>query len=212
MQSSSIESSCQSILPWRDLYRQEMNCQIIHDSIHFRDGWTREYLLQIDSTPVGYGSVAIAGPWKDKPTIYEFHVMPPARGRVFELFEALLGASGATAIETQSNDPQLTAMLHVYCRDVASESILFHDRITTHHPPPMGAIFRSATTEDSAQIGEQKLDEGADWLLDLDHRIVATGGILYHYNRPYGDIFMAVAESNRRRGLGSYLVQELKRV
>ena len=128
---------------------------------------------------VGYGSVAIAGPWKDKPTIYEFHVMPPARGRVFELFEALIAATGAVAIETQSNNPQLTAMLHVYGRNVASESILFHDRITTHHPPPHGAIFREAKSDDAVRIAEQKLDEGATWLLELDDRPVATGGVLF---------------------------------
>ena len=29
----------------RDVYRHEMNCQIIHDSIHVRPGWTEEYLI-----------------------------------------------------------------------------------------------------------------------------------------------------------------------
>ena len=42
--------------------------------------------------------------------------------------------------------------------------------------------------------------------------VAATGGILCHYNVPYGDIFMGVAEPFRRRGYGSYLIQELKRV
>ena len=42
--------------------------------------------------------------------------------------------------------------------------------------------------------------------------VAATGDILFHYNRPYGDIYMSVAETFRRRGLGTYLVQELKRV
>ncbi len=35
--------------------------------------------------------------------------------------------------------------------------------------------------------------------------------ILFHYNRPYGDLYMEVSEPFRRRGLGSYLIQELKR-
>ena len=35
--------------------------------------------------------------------------------------------------------------------------------------------------------------------------------MLWHYNPPYGDIYMEVAEPFRRRGLGSYLVQEIKR-
>ncbi|HEY2589925.1 MAG TPA: GNAT family N-acetyltransferase [Tepidisphaeraceae bacterium] len=202
----------QDVLRWRDSYRQEMNCQIIHDSIHVRDGWTREYLLRLGGTPVGYGSVAVAGPWKDKPTIYEIHVAPPARSRLFDLFDALLAASGAAAIETQSNDPTLGVLIHAFARTVASESILFHDRLTTHHPQPHNAIFRPATPEDVAQIKENGLDEGAGWLLEVDGTIAATGGVLFHYNRPYGDIYMSVAEPCRRRGLGSYLVQELKRI
>jgi GNAT superfamily N-acetyltransferase len=211
---SAHEVPLQTILPWRDRYRQEMNCQVIHDSIHFRSGWTREFALRLGETMVGYGSLAIAGPWKEKPTIYEFHVAPPWRDRVFDLFEALLAASGAVAIETQSNGRQLTVMLHAYAQNVFSESILFEDgAVVTQLPPPDGVIFRAATPDDAAQIAAQNLDTGATWLLaEVASRIVvATGGALFHYNRPYGDIYMAVAESHRRRGLGSYLVQEIKR-
>ena len=43
-------------------------------------------------------------------------------------------------------------------------------------------------------------------------RVVATGGFLCHYNPPYGDLYMEVAEHARRQGYGSYLIQELKRV
>jgi GNAT superfamily N-acetyltransferase len=212
MNPTATESSLADVLAWRDLYRQEMDCQIIHDSIHFRPGWTREYLLRVGQTPVGYGSVAVGGPWRDKPAIYEFHVAPPVRGRMFELFEAFIAASSAVAIETQSNDPTLGVLIHVYAGNVSSESILFHDRITTHQPPPEGAVFRPATAEDAASIIERKLDAIAQWVVELEGQIVATGGVLSHYNRPYGDIFMSVAESHRRRGLGSYIVQELKRI
>jgi len=212
MSASAKESSLKDVLPWRDLYRQEMNCQIIHDSIHFRDGWTREYLLRDGPVTVGYGSVAVAGPWKDKPTIYEFHVPPPSRGRMFELFEALLAASGAAAIETQSNDPTLGVLIHVFAREVASESILFHDRVTTHYPPPMGAVLRPVVPADAGRISDEHLDAQTGWVLEMEEKVVATGGILFHYNRPYGDIYMSVAERLRRRGLGGYLVQELKRV
>jgi GNAT superfamily N-acetyltransferase len=216
MATSATESPLPLVLPWRDLYRQEMNCQITKDSIHFRAGWTREYLLRDGATAVGYGSVAVAGPWKEKPTIYEFHVTPPARGRAFELFESLLAASGAVAIEAQSNDPQLTVMLHLFAGSAQSESILFHDRLTTHRAAPPGVVFRSVTLEDAGRAAEQKLEwdpnSDAKWLLEQGGMVAATGGILFHYNRPYGDIYMTVAENFRRRGLGSYLVQELKRV
>src|SRR5206468_5460136 len=100
-------ATLQEISPWRDQYRAEMNCQITHDSIHFRAGWTLEYFLLIDGVKVGYGSVAIAGPWKEKPTIYEFYASAPYRTRAFALFEELLAATGAVAIETQSNDTSL---------------------------------------------------------------------------------------------------------
>jgi GNAT superfamily N-acetyltransferase len=49
-------------------------------------------------------------------------------------------------------------------------------------------------------------------VVEFEGQVAATGGILFHYNRPYGDIYMDVVESCRRRGLGSFLVQELKRV
>ncbi len=32
-----------ALLPLRTRYREEMNCQIVHDSIHARDGWTKSY-------------------------------------------------------------------------------------------------------------------------------------------------------------------------
>ena len=60
----------------RDIYRHEMHCQIMFDSLHTRPGWTTPYLLSIDGGAVGYGAVAHAGPWKDKPTIVEFFVLP----------------------------------------------------------------------------------------------------------------------------------------
>jgi GNAT superfamily N-acetyltransferase len=202
-------TALETILPWRDLYRQEMNCQVIHDSIHDRDGWSREYLLTDDSRPVGYGSVAVAGPWKDKPTAYEFYVVPSARARVFDLFEALLAASAAVAIETQSNAGLLAVMIHAYARDVETESILFHDRVTTHLPPPEGMVFRAATKADRPKMPEG--EAGADYVLDAGGTIAACGGLLWHYNRPYGDLYMHVAEPFRRRGLGAYLVQEIKR-
>jgi len=48
-------------------------------------------------------------------------------------------------------------------------------------------------------------------VVDIDGRVAASGGVLFHYNRPYGDIYLDVEEPFRRRGVGSFLVQELKR-
>ena len=93
-----------AILSLRDMYRLEMSCQVIHDSIHARPGWTQEYSLRIDGNQVGYGSVAIGGPWTQTPALYEFFVADPYRLKVFELFNALQKACGAAKMETQSND------------------------------------------------------------------------------------------------------------
>lgn len=197
------------IAAWREAYRREMACQIIHDSIHQRPGWTQEYALSIERTPVGYGSVAVGGPWQGTPTLYEFYVEPSHRVRVFSLFEALLETAGPTHIEVQSNDPLAAAMLHTYARSVIGESILFHDQVTTTLAPP-GAGFRApAAGEIPDLVAEQVPWHG---VVDVGGVAAATGGILFHYNRPYGDIYMNVAEPHRRRGLGAFLVQELKRV
>lgn len=193
----------------RKPYRIEMDCQIIHDSIHTRPGWTVEYILHAGAAQAGYGSVAVAGPWQGKPTLYEFYVAPEFRPRMFDLFEVLLSVSGVTLIETQSNAPLLTVMLFTFSRSVVSESILFRDQLVTAHSPS-GAAFRRATSRDLPQLSPDQLD--AHGVVELDGTVAATGGILFHYNPPYGDIYMEVAEPFRRKGLGSYLVQELKRL
>ena len=200
-----------TIQPLRDRFRQEMNCQITKDSIHIRPGWTREYLIRLgDGQPAGYGSIAVAGPWKDKPTLYEFYLRPEHRRRAFDCFTSLVTVTGVAAIETQSNEPMLTVMLHSFGKDIRAEAIVYHDRITTTHPAPAGATFRTATAADGLDVHPEQLP--AHGVVEIAGEIVASGGILFHYNPPYGDIYMDVREPFRRRGVGAYLVQELKRV
>ena len=210
-QISAYPTTGQEILPWRDLYRQEMDCQIIHDSLHRRDGWTQPYRLRIAEVVVGYGALAIGGPWQGTPALFEFYVVPPHRDRSFDLFTALLAAARPATIETQSNDPFLTPMLHSFAESVVTESILFQDQRTTAHSSH-GAEFRRATPQDAGRRFAHQAEPPGDWVLTVEGKIAATGGLLFHYNRPYGDIFMEVAEPFRRRGFGTYLVQELKRV
>jgi hypothetical protein len=187
-----------------------MNCQIVHDSIHRRAGWTSSYVLQIGDAAVGFGSMAIGGPWTDKPTLFEFYVLPEQRTRAFDLFEALLDATGASCIEIQSNETLLAVMLHTYARDIVSESIVFHDRRTTTLPA-RGATLRCVTNDDDTKRQIEQRQGGPEWLLELAGEVVGKGGILFHYNPPYGDIYMEVSDSFQRRGLGAYFVQELKR-
>jgi GNAT superfamily N-acetyltransferase len=200
-----------AVLPLRVHYRREMNCQIVHDSIHRRPGWTNTHVLELDGAAVGFGSVAIAGPWTGKPTIFEFYVLPAHRGGAFHLFEVFLEASGARLMEIQSNDSLLAVMLHTYARDVWSEAIVFQDGVTTALPAN-GAILHKVTLDEETRAAIARRQGGTECRLELSGESVATGGILFHYNEPYGDIYLDVAEPFRRRGFGAYLVQELKRI
>jgi GNAT superfamily N-acetyltransferase len=206
-------SELREIEPLREKYREEMNCQIIHDSIHGRAGWSREFALSIDDggAVIGYGSVAVAGPWRDNHALYEFFVEPEYRMQTFEAFTSLLQSCGAKIIETQSNERVLPVMLHVFARNLRTEAILFEDAFETSFRPP-GAGFRAATASDAVVLRQLELDEEAAWVATMNGEIAGAGGVLYHYNRPYGDVYMKIAEPFRRLGLGSYLVQELKAV
>lgn len=211
MQLSVTLAPVREFLPWRELFRAEMQCQIVHDSLHAREGWTQSYWLKAGSTILGYGAVAVAGPWRGTKTAFEFYVAPVYRSRALDLFEVFVTTAGVTAFEVQTNDVLLTVMLHVWCPAATSEKIVFHDKLTTALPAN-GALFRRATTDDADRFFPHNDEPVGDWVLEVDGTIAATGGILFHYNRPYGDIYMEVASSFRRRGLGSFLVQELKRV
>lgn len=201
----------EELAAWRDAYRAEMNCQVIHDSIHRRPGWTHSYRLEIDGNAAGFATLALAGPWKNRPTVLEFYVAPERRSRAFALFEAVLAASDATHIETQTNGTLLAVMLHAWSRDATSEKIVFRDAFTTALPS-LGAVLRRVTseTEDRARFAQR--DGSSEWTLELAGTIVGKGGIAFHYNPPYGDLYMEIAEPHRRHGLGAFLVQELKRI
>jgi GNAT superfamily N-acetyltransferase len=198
------------ILPLRVRHRQEMNCQIVHDSIHRRAGWSETYALPVDDAIAGFASVAIGGPWTGKPTIFEFYVLPAHRTRAFHLFEALLDASGARLIEIQSNDALFAVMLHTYARDVCSEAIVFRDGVTTALTAS-GATLQQVTSDADTRSAIAERQGAAEWRLLVDGEPAGEGGILFHYNAPYADIAMEVSDTFRRRGFGSFLVQELKR-
>ena len=203
-------TTAQNVLSFREQHREEMNCQIVHDSIHRRPGWTLTYLLELDGVAVGFGSIAIAGPWKDKPTVFEFYIAPAHRLRSFDIFEGLLAEAKPQFMEVQSNDTLLAMMLHTYAQEVVTEKIVFHDKIETKHVVD-GATLQCTTPTQEIRVQIEQRQGGPEWQVELKGSVVGKGGILFHYNRPYGDIYMEIDESFRKRGLGSWLVQELKR-
>lgn len=99
----------------REAYREKMHCQIIHESIHARSGWTVEYVLEMNGTAAGYGSVAIGGPWTTSHALYEFYIKENCCQHIFDRFAALLAKCSANMIETQTNAPNPSDhAAHVY--------------------------------------------------------------------------------------------------
>lgn len=202
-------ASAEEVKPLRDLHRRELNCQIVLDSWLGR-GWADPYLLRLHGRVVGYGLVG--GVRADpKDVVVEFYLFPSHRALALPLFRRLVEVSGARSVEAQTNDPLLTLMLFDRARDFVSQTILFHDALTTHLVLP-GLHFRKVNEADRQAITRQQLDPDAEWMIERGGEPVATGGILCHYNVPFGDLYMAVAEPLRRQGIGGFLVQELKRI
>ncbi|MEO8606632.1 MAG: GNAT family N-acetyltransferase [Chloroflexota bacterium] len=191
----------------RELYRQEANCQIIHDSFMGRK-LADPYLILVNGRVAGYGGIGNTYPPKQ---LTEFYTLPHMRPFALPMCRALLAVSEATHVEAQTNMPLMLLMLYDCTVNISSGVILFEDALTTTLSCPNG-VFRQTLAQDQAAISQSSSEPVGDWLLDVNGAVVATGGFLTHYNPPYGDVYMEVAESERRRGYGSYLVQEVKRV
>ncbi len=190
----------------RELYRHEARCQIVHDS-RIRRGHADPYLVFADGRLAGYGGVLNRF---DPGCVMEFWVMPSLGSYALPLFQEFLAASQATHIIAQTNMPLMLTLLYDCATDIKEEAILFHTVATTNLPPPKG-VFRKSFPEEQDAIFEHHHEPVGDWVIELEGAVVATGGFLTHYNPPYGDVYMEVTESARQQGIGSYLVQELKR-
>ena len=201
--------------PWdkvrrhREEYRQQMACQIVHDSLHGRSGWVEWYVLSAAGTAVGYGAVAVGGPWKGTRTAFEFYVSPGYRTAVLDLFDYFISKAKVVAVLAQTNDAQLCLGLYQRCRAIEAEKLLFRDGPATSLAMP-GAVVRRRAKGDA--VFEHSSEPEGPYVVELGGEVVATGGYLSHYNPPFVDIFMEVRPDMRRRGLGAYLVQEIRRV
>lgn len=195
------------ILTYRDLYLQEMHRQIRYNACHER-GWSDSYLLYADEAVIGYGSVK-GQEIADRDTIFEFYLLPLHQHLATRVFSVLLEVSGAKFIEPQSNALLLTSMLYEFATSIRADAILFEEDKTTCLSVP-GVVFRSK--EDYETAFGKKVEDGSGFILEKDGEILGSGDFLLHYNKPFADLYMEVAESHRNKGLGSYLIQELKRV
>ena len=206
MELRAVRTSLKEIQTLRLLYLQEINAEVRYNACHER-GWTDSYLLTANGLPVGYGSVK-GQEIKGRDTVFELYVIPPFRSWGNELFEALLGVSEVRLIECQTNDPVLPALMYAFASNIQSPVILFKEGSVTRYSIP-GVIFRPR--QDGDILFEHHHEPEGDYVLEMDGKIVASGGFLTHYNMPFADIYMEVTEAFKRRGLGSYIVQQVKR-
>jgi GNAT superfamily N-acetyltransferase len=206
MELKAFRTELKDILPLRDLFLQETNFQVRYNACHER-GWTDSYLLTLDNIAIGYGSVKgqeMAG----RDTVFEFYVTPPFRKYSSLIFSELLTISKVVFIECQSNDLLLSAMLYEFGENINADVVLFGDHIVTELIIP-GVIFRKARFDD--QIFDHYGEPKGDYILEINGGIVATGGFMLHYNKPFADLYMEVKEEQRRKGFGSFLLQEVKK-
>lgn len=95
----------------RDLCRQELNCQIVHDSLLSR-GLADPYLVQVDGRIAGYGTVANK---YDKGSLLEFYPLPKVRSMALPMFRELLITSQATHLRAETNDPLMLVTPFLEC-------------------------------------------------------------------------------------------------
>lgn len=190
----------------RALFLQEINALVRYNAWH-EAGWSDSFILTIDGAQVGYGSVK-GRQREERDTVFEFYVVPSVRKRTRQLFTELIEASGAAYVECQSNDPGLAGMLYEFTSEVSADAILFADHTVTHHSVADATVRRR---HDQDRIFEHRSQPVGDFVVEAGGEVVATGGFLTHYNVPFADLFMEVREDWRRRGLASFLVQEVKR-
>ncbi len=176
----------------RHLYQHECHCQVIAYSMVAR-GLADSWYITVDGEVAGYGAI-----WNSHypGRVSEFYVLPVYRSLVNRLFEAFVRCAGPTELAAQSNVPHMLGLLYEYCREITQENALFQ---YNHHP---------GLSLSEADLQRNPHDDN-EWFLNMDGVTAAKGGILHHYNPPYSDIYMEVVPEFRRKGVGSYLVQQL---
>ena len=190
----------------RQLFLEELNTQIRYNAVHERN-WSDSYFLSVDGVNVGYGSVQ-GQELANRDTIFEFYVTPPYRKYSSALFGELLAISKPQFIECQSNDPLLSGLMFEFAENINSNVILFRDQFASSLSVP-GACFRKRKEAD--RLFEHKHEPEGTYVVELNGDVVATGGFLLHYNKPFSDLYMEVIEDMRKRGIGSFLIQEIKK-
>jgi ribosomal protein S18 acetylase RimI-like enzyme len=197
-------TNLEDVLELRAQFLQESNFQFIYNKC-YENGWADTWLFEVDGEKAGYGSVWGADKRDVRDAIFEFYLPGPFRKLANLIFEEFCAVSGAKLIECQSNDSLLAWMLFEYALNINAEAILFEDSFQS------GIVIPEVTLSTGAEAVDTDYESG-NYFLKLHGETVASGGFMLNYNKPYADIYMEVKPSFRRRGFGSLMVQELKKI
>jgi len=202
-----VKTDFEAIQPLRALFLQENNFQVRYDSCHWR-GWADEYIFSDGNAQIGYGSVKGQDDLKDRNAIFEFYVVPAYRNRAATIFSELIKVSRVIYIECQSNDQLLSGMMYEFAKNIWSEVVLFKSEAETHHRLD-GVIFRKKL--DTDRLFDHHSEPEGDYVVEKNGEIVGSAGFLLHYNNPFADLYMEVQADHRKKGYGSFLIQEVKK-
>jgi RimJ/RimL family protein N-acetyltransferase len=193
----------------REAYLRRTSAQIVHDAWH-RRGRTTIFPLVQDICPLDMVRWVVPQGSRMKRS-KSFFLFPAHENEAGGLFQAFLAASQPKLLDAQTNDPYLWPLFQQFAHDHEVRANLFADGgLTQIHNP--GVLLRQVTAKDQATVFEHTTEPVGDWGLERDGALVATGGMFFHYNAPYRDLYMEVAPQHRRQGFASYLLQELKRI
>jgi GNAT superfamily N-acetyltransferase len=186
----------------RALFLQELNAQVRYDAAHFRRG-TAWYVVRYEGRAIGYGSVKDTH--ESPGTVFEFYLVPAFRARAQDVLRQLVDVSNAEALECQTNDLFYTSLVQQLSGDLTCDTILFGAGPSNGLHSPDG-VFRPRRRSD--RVFEHHAEPVGDFVIEAGGEVVATGGFLLHYNLPFADLYMEVRSDARRRGYGSFLIQE----
>lgn len=194
-----VKATLEDIQELRTLFLQENNFQFVLNKCHLY-GWADTYLFLMNDLKIGYGAIWGQSNRADRDAIFEFYIIPAYRKFSAAFFSEFHALTGAAYIECQSNDLLLSALLYEHSQQINAEAILFEDHFQTNF-----------IIQDTILIESNYQHDNREYVLKEGNELVATGGLMLNYNVPYADLYYEVNEPYRQKGLGSLMIQELKR-
>lgn len=198
-----VKTELPDIADLRALFLQEYPVQFVHNKCHLY-GWADTYRFSLHDSTIGYGAVWGRDKREDRDAIFEFYILKPYRKLANTCFTRFYQVAGTPYIECQTNHPLLSGLVFEHARNIYAEAILFEDHFQSSLSPGE-LIFQKKEVEDNSNSNDRA------YIISLQNEEVATGGLMLNYNLPFADIYYEVNEKYRQKGIGSLMVQELKK-